>query len=129
MATFRRRGLLLTPLLLAGCQNQDAEQLARLGAKLSEKTEALLIGSSGPLTQTWPSLPVQFGDLSLDARVASRLRWDKRLADLNLRVKADGNTVELHGQVKELEQRRRAVELAETTAGVEKVADKLEGPE
>jgi osmotically-inducible protein OsmY len=120
---------MLAALLLGGCQNQDTQQLAKLGAKLSEKAEALLIGGSGRLMQSWPSLPMQLGEAALDVRVAARLRWDSKLAELGIRVKSDGGTVELQGKVQESEQRRRAVELAETTVGVEKVTDKLEGPQ
>ncbi len=129
MRGHRQTSLMLAALLLGGCQNQDTQQLAKLGAKLSEKAEALLIGGSGRLMQSWPSLPMQLGEAALDVRVAARLRWDSKLAELGIRVKSDGGTVELQGKVQESEQRRRAVELAETTVGVEKVTDKLEGPQ
>jgi hypothetical protein len=124
----RRTGwFFLALLLLSGCQNRDAQQLARIGTKISHKAEALFAGAR--LTEGWPALPISLGDLSLDARVAARLRWDRNLADLNLRVRSEGGNVELQGQIKDLDQRRRAVELAETTSGVERVTDKLEGPQ
>jgi osmotically-inducible protein OsmY len=125
----QRHAWLLLGLILSGCQNQDAPQLAKLGARLSEKAQAFLIGSSHRLGQSWPSLPIQFGEAALDARVSARLHWDSKLAELGIRVKADGGTVELQGKVQDAEQRRRAVQLAETTVGVEQVTDKLEGPE
>jgi len=116
-------------LLCGGCQHEDATQLAKLGARLGQKVEALLVRGTNRLGQTWPSLPIHFGDATLDGRVAARLRWDRRLAEVPIHVQANGAMVELHGKVRSLEERRRAIELAETTTGVEKVTDKLEGPE
>jgi len=128
MRTRGGRWLLPGLLLLGGCQNKDVQQLAQLGTKLSQKAEALFVGGSGQLTQSWPALPIQIGAATLDLRVSSRLRWDKRLDGAAIQVRADGGTVELLGQVKSLEQRRRAIELAEATEGVDKVTDRLEGP-
>ncbi len=67
-------------------------------------------------------------ETSLDARVSIRLRWDKNLADMPIQVSSKGAVVELKGAVRDLDQRRRAVEIAESTAGVEKVVDALETP-
>ncbi len=125
----RRTCFLIGLLFLGGCQHKDADQLAKLGTKLSQKVEGFFLGHSGRLAQCWPSLPVHLGEVALDARVSARLRWDKKLAELGIQVHADGGTVELQGKVQDLEQRRRAVEIAESTNGVEKVTDKLEGPE
>jgi osmotically-inducible protein OsmY len=62
----------------------------------------------------------------LDLRVSARLRWDKTLSEAPIDVQTNGAVVELRGKVRDLTQRRRAVELAGTTAGVEKVNDLLE---
>ena len=64
----------------------------------------------------------------LDARVSARLRWDKALAGSKIQVQAKDGVVELKGPVIDLAQRRRAVELAESTAGADKVTDLLEVP-
>lgn len=125
-----RHGWLLAGLLLlGGCQNKDAEQLARLGGKLSQKAEAFVVTQGGQLAQSWPGMALRRGETALDARVADRLHWDRKLTELTIQVKADGGTIELQGKVEDREQRQRAVELAETTVGVEKVTDKMEGPE
>lgn len=129
MGKRQTRWLLLGLLFLGGCENHDAEHLSRLGEKLRQKAEALVAGSNGPLAQAWPGLSLAGSEMPLDVRLSTRLRWDKKLADLNLLVKVEGTTAELTGEVKEADQRRRAVELAESTVGVEKVTDKLEGPE
>ena len=57
--------------------------------------------------------------------MAARLRWDKQLADTAIEVVPAGAGVELRGKVRNLEQRRRAVMLADSTAGVEGVKDSL----
>ena len=44
-------------------------------------------------------------------------------------MRSNQGEVELKGKVNDLMQRRRAVELTDSTAGVEKVVDQLELPE
>lgn len=60
------------------------------------------------------------------ARVHNRIRWDKQLmrSVLQIEVLADG-TVTLRGSVPDARAKDRAVDLAESTAGVTKVVDEL----
>lgn len=51
---------------------------------------------------------------------------DKKLADTQIQVSTTGNIVELKGIVRDLEQKRRALDLAESTTGAEKATDALE---
>ena len=64
--------------------------------------------------------------MTLDTRVAARLRWDKALVNHKIEVTAADGVVELKGKVGDLIQRRRAVEIAQSTAGVNEVRDSLE---
>jgi osmotically-inducible protein OsmY len=58
--------------------------------------------------------------------VLTRLRWDKGLAGTAVQVDTPGTgVVRLQGIVADDQQRRRAVDLAESTQGVEKVVDEL----
>jgi osmotically-inducible protein OsmY len=58
--------------------------------------------------------------------VLTRLRWDKGLAGTAVQVDTPGTgVVRLQGTVADDQQRRRAVDLAESTQGVEKVVDEL----
>jgi len=123
-------GLSLVPisLLSAGCHYKDADRLASLGAKLAKKAEALFTPGAGGAMRGWQSMPL-WGDGALDARVLARLNSDKGLSETSIQVQVIGGVVELHGKVRDMDQKRRAFELAQTTLGVEKVLDRLEiGP-
>jgi hypothetical protein len=125
-----RLGLLLALMTLTiGCHGDDTERLARVGRKVAAKAESLAGDSDGKLSRSWEAMRQGLQEAPLDARVAARLRWDKDLADVHIQVSATGSTVELRGTVRDLAQRRRAVELAQSTLGVEKVSDELQVPE
>jgi hypothetical protein len=118
----RLAGLLAAGLALAaaGCTNEDTAKLSRVGRLLGKKLES---AAGGDQAVKLPALPQPSG---LEGRVRQRLRDDKLLAVQAIEVRADGGRVELTGRVQDLAQRRRAVELAESTAGVEGVVDRLE---
>ncbi len=108
----------LFPFSLVSCQSKDADHLAALGHRLGEKAKTLLSPAAY-------SLPMS--ELSIDSRVSARLKWDKAMAEAEIQVNGIGDSaVELTGKVRDMEQKQRAVEIAQTTAGVEKVMEKLE---
>jgi osmotically-inducible protein OsmY len=112
--------LCFAPLTL-GCNNSDRDHLARAAGKAREKVKGLTGETGQSLTTGWQSM-------ALDARVSARIKWDKSLNKELIRVQANGAVIELHGTVKDLAQHRRAVELAESTVGIEQVVDLLEEP-
>ncbi len=112
--------VLLLLLGIGGCSQQDTECLARLGQKMATRAESWL----GSLQQTCGG-SFQAG-LGLAGRVSLRLGCDKGLEGANIEVLVQGQIVELKGTVAAEEQRRRAVELTETTLGVEQVVDSLQ---
>lgn len=118
--------LCLLPLLLCGCTGEDNEHLGRVGRKIVDRAETLLGDPDGRLHRGWQTLRGEMGEVGLEGKVSQRLAWDKNLADARIQVRADGGAVELKGAVREAGQRKRAVELAESTAGVDKVTDSLE---
>jgi osmotically-inducible protein OsmY len=124
-------GWLLCGLALvgAGCSKGDTERLGRVGRKILVMAADLSADTNDRLHTGWQSLRANLDESGLDARVTTRLRWDKGLADVPIEVVAlPDNGVELKGAVENLDQRRRAVGLAETTLGVERVVDSLEVP-
>jgi hypothetical protein len=120
-------GLLAILVILSGCNRQDTDRLARVGRKGLARAETCLGTLAASLPGGWPGRLDGLTDAAgLDLRVSARLRWEKTLAEAPIEVQAVGAVVELRGKVQDLAQRRRAVEIAETTAGVEKVNDLLE---
>lgn len=113
-------------LLGAGCSGADADILARVGRKVAGRVEATTTNSK--LASGWQSVRANLDDVAVDARVSARLNWDKGLAGVPIQVQASAGRVELHGTVSDPAQRRRAVELAESTAGVTEVVDALQVP-
>lgn len=125
MSAARRWGgvVLGLAVLGAGCDGQDVDRLSRVGKRVAEKASAWT--AEQELPARWRALRSGGEELPLEARVQARLRWDKGLADSLIEVHAAGPAVELRGQVQDEEQRQRAIELAESTAGVENVTDQL----
>src|SRR5579862_5297873 len=105
----------------AGCNRRDTECLSSIGRKLAERAGA----ATASCRERLDGLKQLRGEGSLNERVSTRLRWEKVLADTPIEVVVSGSDVELKGTVKYAEQRSRAVELAESTAGVEKVVTSL----
>ena len=106
----------------AGCNQQDAECLSRIGRKVSVHTKNSAGDVGAKLDVGW------FGakkEPTLQEKIHDRLRWEKSLTEFKLEVIVKDKEVELKGQVKSPEQRQRAIELAETLIGVEKVTDSL----
>ncbi|HLN33231.1 MAG TPA: BON domain-containing protein [Gemmataceae bacterium] len=114
--------------LSAGCNNEDATRMARVGRMVLAKAELVTQGADAKLARGWQAVHGGLEEAPLETRVSARLRWDKGLAQAEIQVHVEGSEVELKGTVRDEAQKRRAVELAEATAGVEKVTDALELP-
>src|SRR5262245_40440936 len=112
-------------LVLAGCQ-KDADKLKRVADKAAEKVQAAAGVAHEPMANGIQVLKTGVDELSPEARVSARLKWDKVMAGSAVKVKAVGGVVELKGSVATAEVKERAVHLAQTTTGVEKVNDSLE---
>lgn len=111
------RWIALILLLAAGCNRQDTECLTRIGRKLAAhaKTGTGEIGTKIDLSWAGKREP------SLQDKIVDRLRFENTLTEVPFEVRVNGKEIELKGTVKTALQRQRAVELAETVAGVEKV--------
>jgi hypothetical protein len=110
-------GLLAT----TGCVKQDTEILARVGRKVFDQGRDSTAGLRERLATVLP----QLGGDTLQDQVSQRLRTDKSLQGIKIDVTVRDRAVELAGAVTNDEQKRRAIELAESTFGVEKVTDRL----
>jgi osmotically-inducible protein OsmY len=114
-------GMLL--LILAGCSRSDSECLARIARKVPGRISDATSDARDSLGAGWQDV---CGEVGVEARVAARLRWDKALADSVIEVKLHEGEIELKGTVKDEAQRQRAIEIAGSTAGVDKVTEQLQ---
>jgi osmotically-inducible protein OsmY len=118
-------GLALAP---CGCNNQDADHLANVARLSAAKVDELTGGAPGKMHNGIEAFRANWNEVTLQTRVASRLRWDKELEGLEIQVQMHDGAVELSGAVANLTQRQRAVQLARSTTGVGEVIDLLETP-
>jgi hyperosmotically inducible periplasmic protein len=110
----------IIPLLSIGCNRADGDKLARVGWKVTEKVHAL-IPSRTPFGDALPA-GRQSGP---EDRVRERFKTDRYLTTAAIEVIAEGGSIRLRGQVNDEVLKRRAVEIAESTVGVEKVVDEI----
>lgn len=114
---------------LATAKRSDADILARAGASAAERVSAVAPASTvlaGPLAAFSPA-----GVLPVAERVRLRLDTDRHLAGARLTVlpgSAPGE-VKVRGMAAGHAQRMRALDLAGSTAGVERVIDEIAVPE
>lgn len=99
-----------------GCQKSDADALVSIGSRIAQRTHGL----AEQFQQKCPTLPG-----SLESRIRQRLQSDKALVDTSIEVIVDDKNVELKGNLPTPDQMRRAVELAESTVGVDNVTNSL----
>jgi len=117
-----RRALLALSCVVAmsGCNRQDTDALSRIGRKMSAQARSGADELSAKLDMPWKGAN---RDPNLQEKIQQRLRWENTLTDVTFEVQVKDKEVELKGTVKNALQRQRAIELAETVAGVEKVND------
>lgn len=121
----RRGPLLVGILMVCGC-GDDVDRLGRVFDKTAAKFEGATESLRDKLRNGCGAVNGAINETSLDSRVALRLHWDKDLDGVEVQVHLTGpNAVELTGLVADLKQQRRAVELAQSTSGVERVLDRL----
>ncbi len=145
-------GRICLVLLLAtatGCTGDDTDRLGRIGRKTMARCDNLTSGlrdrvsagidavrTSLPASKTGLPVPIPAPEpvtpaasvsaTPIDARVLWRIRWDKALAGADIQVESpSGGVVRLRGIVNDLPRQRRAIELAESTEGVERVANDM----
>jgi osmotically-inducible protein OsmY len=121
-----KRTWALLALLVCGCGQNDVATLRRLGGKASEQFRLATGLSRGRLAGGMQAVRGSLGN-KIDSRVAARLSWDKYLekAEIRVRSPAEG-TVRLEGTIPDASHRQRAVDIAGSTLGVEKVVEELE---
>jgi hypothetical protein len=113
-------------IVCCGCSNEDADRLGRVCRRATGQVLAHSEPARAKLARGWHALRRDGSANGLETAVLNRLRRDKALAATAIEVRVlAGGVVELHGQVADEKQRRRAVELVDSTVGVERVVDEL----
>lgn len=95
-------------------------RLAVVKIRAALPTEAALAGPVGAFRRGLPD--------RVEDRVRARLETDRRFEGVTFAVTAEGEKVTLRGVVPDAAARKRAVSLAENTAGVAEVVDELAVP-
>lgn len=119
-------GLLL--LTSCGCSEGDNERLARVWHCAGSRLHVMSGGALDRFSCGWSELRTRsVPDKALCDRVTCRLRLDKALTDSPLVVEVKGTSVTLRGNLADQAIKQRALDLAQTTLGVEQVVDEM-GP-
>lgn len=114
--------VLLLILACTGCNRQDADCLSRIGGKVAAHSKKNAAAVGAKFDTNWigtKKVP------TLQEKVQDRLRYENTLTEVTIEVSVKDKEVELKGNVKTPQQRQRAIELAETLAGVSKVTDAI----
>jgi osmotically-inducible protein OsmY len=114
--------LLALMTMCVGCNRQDADCLARIGRKVAAHTKNSAGDIGSKLDVSWAGSKKE---PTLQEKIQDRLRWENTLTDVSFEVNVNQKEVELKGTVKNAQQRLRAIELAETLVGVNKVTDAI----
>jgi hyperosmotically inducible protein len=123
--------------LFSGCSDQDAGRISKVSGKALERAHRMtddagqkmginLQRAEKQVESKLDSVKPTSDGNNLSERVQTRLKWDDILEGLTIRVRSDKGVVTLTGKIRNEMQRRRAMALAESTKGVEKVIDGLE---
>jgi osmotically-inducible protein OsmY len=124
MITYRKYVIsavcLLAVTMAAGCNQQDADCLSRIGRKVAAHARSGAGEVGGKFDLRWAR-----SDPTLQEKIQDRLRFENTLTGITFEVSVKDKEVELKGTVKTPSQRQRAVELADTVAGVDRVIDSL----
>lgn len=110
---------------LAGSKATDPDRIAAVGQVVGQKVKAALPEAA---KVTGPLAALRVGDaLSVEERVRVRVRTDKRMAGAEVYAVPGtaAGEVRLRGLAGTAEQAQRAVRIAESTTGVEKVVNEI----
>lgn len=105
---------------ISGCKKEDPQRLSAVGKKVAEKVNTSIGEARGKGLLKFST------NETAASRVVLRMRWDSALADTNIEVAGTGGEVEIRGDVPTHIIRQHAIDVAQSTVGVEHVhADKL----
>jgi osmotically-inducible protein OsmY len=93
---------------------------------IGDKVNRGLERAESKLRETWGDIKRATHRMTIEGRVYARLYWDKSLADAPFQLEArNGGVIVLKGSVPTSEAKHRAIELAQSTVGVNETVDEL----
>ena len=93
---------------------------------ITDKVNRGLERAEKKLRESWGDIQKATHRMTIQGRVYARLYWDKQLSDAPFQVETkDGGVVVLKGSVPTSEAKHHAVELAQSTLGVNETVDEL----
>ena len=120
---------LATTLLPAATFAQSQQEVPReegIGEQIGQEIDQGIRELGDELRGGWAALRQMVDRFGVQARVYSRLRWDKNVASQKIEVDAsEAGVVTLRGQLDRQSAKQQAIELAQDTIGVERVVDQL----
>jgi len=113
-------------LLFGICFSPVANAQEGLGEQIGAQIDRGFDKLGDNLREGWASLQKTVDNFNVQARVYSRLHWDKQLVDAELDVDVQENgVILLRGVVADAKAKTRATTLAENTVGVNKLLNQL----
>jgi osmotically-inducible protein OsmY len=111
-------------LVFCGALNAVGQQ--KDSDSITDKVDRGVQRVESKLRETWSDITRATHRMTIQGRVYARLYWDKSLADAPFKVEPkNGGVIILKGSVPNHEAKRRAVELAQSTVGVNETVDEL----
>jgi osmotically-inducible protein OsmY len=93
---------------------------------ISDKVDRGVREVESRLKEGWGDIKRATHRMTVQGRVYARLYWDKSLTDSSIRIEPkDKGVIVLKGSVPTREAKRRAVELSDSTVGVNETVDEL----
>ena len=121
-----KTGLVCSALLLMLSGGLAAAEPQRSGEPIGDSISRGVRQVESKLRETWAEIQRGTQRMTVEARVYARLYWDKSLVNATLAIEGrDDGVVVLKGSVPSVAAQQRAVELAQSTVGVNKAIDQL----
>jgi len=120
--------IVLAPILVlvTGCGKQDKEILANIGRKITSKFDSAASPTRKKLEMGIQAMRGEILESSIEDSVLFRIRTDKNLKDQKIEVSSkEEGVILLKGTVPDEQSKLRAIEVAESTRGVNKVESEL----
>jgi hyperosmotically inducible protein len=103
-----------------------AGTMASAPAQIGERVDRALDRLGDNLREGWEEARGAVNRMGLQARVYSRVRWDKTLENETIEIDVQAtDAVVLRGNVKNEAAKHKAIQLARETVGVARVVDEL----